>query len=63
MEKMNKPTKIMMPIKEACDLTGLSYSCIRKLCLTDMIRYIRSGSKYYVNTASLLQYCENGHTA
>ncbi len=60
---MDTPNKIMMPIKEASELTGLSYDCIRKLCLRNEIRHIRSGKKYYVNTASLLQYCDQGCTA
>lgn len=62
MESVDKPTKIMMPIKEASELTGLSYSCIRKLCLSNEIRFIRSGSKYYVNARSLLDFCERGCT-
>ena len=64
MENVKKAThKLMIPLKEASELTGLSYSCIRKLCLSNEIRFIRSGSKYYVNTASLMQYCERGCTA
>ena len=64
MENVEKGThKIMIPLKEASEITGLSYSCIRKLCLSNEIRFIRSGSKYYVNTASLIQYCERGCTA
>ncbi len=64
MDNVEKAThKLMIPLKEASELTGLSYSCIRKLCLSNEIRFIRSGSKYYVNTASLMQYCERGCTA
>ena len=49
---------VVMPIKEAASVTGLSYSSIRQLCLNNRIRYIKSGTKYYVNMASLLRYCE-----
>lgn len=51
---------MMKPIKEASEVTGLSYHCIRTLCLEGKIKYIRSGAKYYVNMASLLAYCESG---
>ena len=49
---------MVMPIKGAASVTGLSYSSIRQLCLNNRIRYIKSGTKYYVNMASLLRYCE-----
>ena len=39
MENVEKAThKLMIPLKEASELTGLSYSCIRKLCLSNEIR-------------------------
>lgn len=57
---MENAVKMMLPIKEAVTLTGLSYACIRKLCLTDQIKYIRSGNKYYINTDSLLRFCSQG---
>ena len=54
---MENAVKMMIPIKEAVTLTGLTYCCIRRLCLENKIQHIRSGKKYYVNTDSLLQYC------
>lgn len=51
---------MMKSIKEASEATGLSYHCIRNLCLEGKIKFIRSGSKYYVNMSSLLAFCENG---
>lgn len=51
---------MMKPIKEASEVTGLSYHCIRKLCLDSKIKFIRSGAKYYVNMTSLLAFCESG---
>ena len=47
---------MMITIKEAVELTGLSYYAIRNMCLNGSIRYIRSGNKYYLNRASLLEY-------
>ena len=42
--------KFMMSIKEAAERTGLSYFCLRRLCLTNQIIYIRSGAKYYIKS-------------
>ncbi len=63
MESIEKSPKIMLTIKEATEMTGLSYSCIRRLCLNNEIKFVRSGTKYYVNTASLLRYCGQVCTA
>lgn len=57
---MENAVKMMMPIKEACTMTGLSYACIRKLCINNQIQHIRSGVKYYINVDSLLRYCNSG---
>lgn len=51
---------MMKTINEASSETGLSYYCIRKLCLEHRIRYIKSGTKYYINMPSLIAYCEGG---
>lgn len=51
---------MMKPIKEASEETGLSYHCIRKLCLEGKIKFIKSGAKYYINMNSLLAYCGAG---
>ena len=56
--KNTNAVPVVMPIKDAVSITGLSYSSIRQLCLNNRIRYIKSGTKYYVNMASLLRYCE-----
>lgn len=52
--------RMMKPIKNASEETGLSYHFIRKLCLEGKIKFIKSGNKYYVNMSSLLAYCEGG---
>ena len=54
-------TPIMTTIKDAAQRTGLSYYCIRRLCLTNQISYIRSGAKYYVNFAKLWEYLNCEH--
>lgn len=54
---MEQPRKMMMPIKEASVITGLSYSHIRRLCLEKRIVFIRSGTKYMINYDSLVRYC------
>ena len=55
--------KFMMSIKEAAERTGLSYFCLRRLCLTNQIIYIRSGAKYYINYTNLLVYLNRSHEA
>ena len=56
-----KGVKIMMKtIKQASEETGLSQYAIRKLILSNKIKYIRCGVKYMVNMPSLLAYCEGG---
>ena len=54
--------KIMVTIREAAARTGLSYSCIRRLCMTNQIIYVRSGKKYYINLGKLLAFLEKGHS-
>lgn len=49
-------TKLMVSIREAAEMTGLSYSCIRKLCMNRQIVHIRSGKKYFVNLPKLMDY-------
>ncbi len=51
---------MMRTIKECSKITNLPYYVIRNLCLEGKIRYIRSGTKYYIFLDSLLNYCEGG---
>ena len=53
--------KIMVTIREAADRTGLTYSCIRRLCMTNQITYVKSGKKYYINLNKLLLFLDRGH--
>lgn len=50
-------TKLMFTLKESSAETGLPYGFIRQLCLDEKIKYIRSGTKIYVNIDSLIAYC------
>lgn len=47
---------LMVSIREASERTGLSSFCLRRLCLTDQIIYIKSGAKYYINYFKLLDF-------
>ena len=49
----------MVLIKEASKRTGLSYDCLRKLCLSKKIIHVRAGSKYYINFGRLVEYLNN----
>ena len=52
----------MIPIKEAARRTGLSYDCIRKLCLQNKIVYIKAGCKFLVNFQKLCEYLNEGES-
>ena len=62
METVERNKKIVVGLKEASHITGLSYSCVRRLCLCNEIKYVKSGNRYMVNIASLISYCNQGST-
>lgn len=39
----------MIPIREAAERTGLSYKCLREMCLRGEIAFYRTGKKYLIN--------------
>ena len=39
----------MVTINKAAELTGVSYSYIRSLCLTKQIVFVKTGCKYLIN--------------
>ncbi len=39
----------MVTINRASELTGVSYSYIRQLCLTKQIVFVKTGCKYLIN--------------
>lgn len=46
----------MITLREAANETGLSYDCLRKLCLKGEIVHIRSGVKFLINENKLIEY-------
>lgn len=55
---MNVP--VMKTIKEASELTGVSYDYLRKLCLQKKIIHIRAGNKFLINMERLIDYLNQG---
>lgn len=46
----------MVTIREAARRTGLSYDCIRKMCLSGKIVYLRVGVKIFINFGLFCDY-------
>lgn len=66
MEGLNITLPRMQPILELCEETGLTYGCLRRLCLAGKVKFIRAGGprgKILVNTESLANYLNNENTA
>ena len=53
---------MMLTIKEAMTLTGVPYYAIRKLCIEGKVRFVRSGTKYYLSRESLESYLNGGES-
>lgn len=51
-----KSLPLMKTIKEMSELTGLSYSFLRKLCMQNEIVHIRTGKKYLINYDRFIDY-------
>lgn len=51
-----KPIPTMVTIKRASELTGLSYHCLRRMCLENQIVHIRTGAKFLINLERLADY-------
>lgn len=56
MEKI--PT--MKSISECSEIVGLAKYHVRRLVLQGKVKYVRSGSKYFVNVDSLIEYLNSG---
>lgn len=50
----------MLTIAQAAEKTGLSYDRIRKMCLENKLIYVKSGSKYLINSNHLAEYLSHG---
>lgn len=48
----------MVSIKEAAKESGLSYDCIRQMCIRNEIVFIRPASKYFINLDKLFDYMD-----
>lgn len=46
----------MKTLKEMAELTGLSYTMLRNLCLENRIVHIRAGKKYLINYDRFVDY-------
>lgn len=46
----------MLKIKEAAELTGLSYHFLRQLCLEGKVFHVKAGNRYFINADSLAAY-------
>lgn len=46
----------MIGLKQASQETGLSYNCLRQMCLRGEIAHIRAGSKFLVNSEKLAEH-------
>ena len=50
----------MISLKQASTETGLSYDCLRKMCLANKLVYIRIGKKIMLNADRLEEYLNGG---
>ena len=50
----------MVSLRTASEVTGLSYECLRQLCINGEIVHMRSGVKYLVNLKKLEEYLDVG---
>ena len=53
--------KLMLTLKEAAELTGLTYNALRLMCIREEIPYHRVGKKYLINKEILLEYLKAPH--
>ena len=52
----------MVTIKEASSRTGLSYDCLRKMCLNGKIVHIRIGNgKFLINFGRLVEWLNKSY--
>ena len=49
----------MLSLKEASELTNLSYELLGFLCKQNKVKHIKSGNKYLINSFALAEYLNN----
>lgn len=65
-DMMMQEVPVMIPLKKASEVTGLSYDRLRKMCVANKIVHIRVGDgagnkgKFLVNYGKLLDYLNTG---
>ena len=50
----------MLTLRQASDLSGLSYHTLRKLCQEGRIVHFRTGTKFLINYPRLIDFLNNG---
>lgn len=50
----------MLPLKDVSERTGLSYDCLRNMCLKGQVVYIRAGNKYLINWERFVDFLNGG---
>lgn len=56
MEVENVKVPHMAGIREAAEASGLPYSAIRRLCITNQIVHIKIGQRYLINMGKLADF-------
>lgn len=59
--RSNQPVPHMYTIKKLAQTTHISEYCIRKLCTTNQITYIKAGTKFLINFDRFIDYL-NGNS-
>lgn len=54
--RTNSTSVKMVTINKAAELTGVSYSYIRNLCLANQIVFVKTGCKYLINLEKFLHF-------
>ena len=56
----NEKIPLMLSLKDASNVSGLSVSELRYLCITNQISFYKAGNKYLVNMARLFDFLGGG---
>lgn len=62
-ETVKQKLPVMKPIKEMSELTGLSYTLLRSLCIQNKIIFIKTGKKYLINYDKFIDFLNSGEPA
>ncbi len=59
-ELLKEQLPVMLTINELVNITGLSYYAIRTMLRENKVKYIKVGTKYFVNWDSYIDYINKG---